>query len=75
MPHKLALLTWAVVYPLITGLLLLLEPVLGDVPVYLRTLLLTAILVPIMVYLAMPLATRLFANWLSAASPKGQTHA
>ena len=75
MPHKLALLTWAVVYPLITGILLLLEPVLGDVPVYLRTLLLTAILVPTMVYLAMPLATRLFANWLSAASPKRQTHA
>lgn len=64
MEHKLALLTWAVIYPLITGLLLVLEPMLGGVPVYLRTLLLTAILVPLMVYVAMPFAKRRFAGWL-----------
>ena len=31
---------------------------------YLRTLLLTAILVPFMVYVAMPTAKRRFAGWL-----------
>ena len=68
MPHKLAFLTWAVVYPLITGLLLVLEPMLDGLPVYLRTLLLTAILVPVMVYLAMPFATRRLASWLRPES-------
>ena len=71
MPHKLAFLTWAVVYPLITGLLLLLEPMLDGLPVYLRTLLLTAILVPVMVYFAMPFATRRLASWLRPESQPG----
>ena len=64
--HKLALLTWAVVYPLITGLLVVLEPWLTGLALPLRTLLLTAILVPAMVYLAMPLATARLEGWLSS---------
>ena len=63
--HRRALLTWAVVYPLITVLLTLLDPVLTGLPIYLRTLLLTAMLVPVMVYVAMPLATRALGSWLA----------
>ena len=63
--HRQALLTWAVVYPLITALLNLLDPVLAGWPIYLRTLLLTLMLVPLMVYIAMPLATRALKPWLA----------
>lgn len=62
--HKMALLTWAVVYPMITLLLAALGPLIGDVAMPLRTLLLTAIMVPAMVYLAMPFATARLKNWL-----------
>ena len=58
MPYKVALLTSAAVYSLITGLLLALQFMLDDVPVYLRTLLITAILVPTMVYVAIQLIMR-----------------
>ena len=53
---RMVILTWAVVYPLITGLLAILEPVLTGLPMPLRTLILSAIMVPIMVCLAMPAA-------------------
>lgn len=62
--HRMALLTWAVVYPLVTTLLMALEPLVGGLPVPVRTLLLSAILVPVMVYLAMPAATSRFRDWL-----------
>ena len=64
--HKKALLTWLVVYPLITGLLALLEPRLDGLALPLRTLLLSAIMVPVMIYLALPLATARLGAWLAA---------
>ncbi|MEL6997836.1 MAG: hypothetical protein AAFP68_06195 [Pseudomonadota bacterium] len=57
--HETAALTWLVAYPLITGLLLLLDPLLGDLSLPLRTLVLTGLMVPIMAYWAMPFAVRL----------------
>ncbi|MEO1731123.1 MAG: hypothetical protein AAFR64_10325 [Pseudomonadota bacterium] len=66
--HKTALLTWAVVYPLITALLVLLEPLVAELAMPLRTLILTAIMVPIMSYLAMPFATRLASTWLGSST-------
>jgi len=65
--HKLALLTWALVYPMITGLLAVLEPFVDSLPIALRVLLLTAIMVPAMVYVAMPFATARLRNWLMAS--------
>ncbi|MEO1249247.1 MAG: hypothetical protein AAFW76_05345 [Pseudomonadota bacterium] len=62
---RMAILTWAVVYPLITLLLLILEPLLTGLPMPLRTLALSAIMVPIMVYLAMPAVTSKFSRWLT----------
>ena len=69
--HRMALLTWLVVYPLITLLLALLEPLLGALPLPLRTLVLTGIMVPAMVYLAMPFATARLAVWLRPDAPVG----
>ena len=64
--HKMALLTWVVVYPLITVLIAMLDPVVGVLPMPLRTLVLTAIMVPVMVYLAMPRVTAHFGAWLNS---------
>ncbi len=58
--NQIALVTWAVAYPLITSLLLVLDPLVGNLVLPLRTLLLTALMVPIMVYWAVPAAIRLW---------------
>ena len=63
--HKMALLTWMVLYPILTGLLALLGPIVGDLALPVRTFLLTAIMVPTMVYLAMPIATEHLKTWLN----------
>lgn len=49
-----AFLTWIAIWPLITGLLLVGEPLLAALPLPLRTLVLTAILVPLMSFVVMP---------------------
>lgn len=53
-----ALLTWVAIWPLITALLLIGDPVLAALPLPLRTLVLTAILVPLMSFVVMPRLTR-----------------
>ncbi len=62
--HKVALLTWAVVYPMITLLLTGLEPFVSELATPLRTLILTALMVPAMVYVVMPFAKTRLKNWL-----------
>lgn len=69
--HKMALITWLVVYPMITILLAALEPVLSDVAMPLRTLVLSLIMVPAMVYGAMPFATARLSRWLNETSGPG----
>ncbi|WP_434054426.1 MAG: hypothetical protein RDA78_05900 [Roseibium sp.] len=71
--HKIALLTWLVVYPMITVLLAVLEPLLSDVAIPLRTLVLSLIMVPAMVYGTMPFATARLRWWLSGTSGPGAT--
>lgn len=63
--YKMAIVTWLAVYPTITLTVLVLEPLgllAGPVPV--RTLLLTVILVPLMVFVLVPWLTRLLRGWL-----------
>ncbi|MEL6119884.1 MAG: hypothetical protein AAFN44_02050 [Pseudomonadota bacterium] len=62
--HKLALLTWVVVYPMITLLLAGLEPLVSDLATPIRTFILTALMVPAMVYVAMPFAKSRLKDWL-----------
>ena len=64
--HKMVLLTWVVVYPLITILLWGLEPFVGGLPLPIRTLLATAIFVPVMSYWVMPQAIVRLRFWLEA---------
>jgi antibiotic biosynthesis monooxygenase (ABM) superfamily enzyme len=63
--HKLALLTWIGIYPTITLVLTFLLPVLlPRFPLPVVTLIVTAIVVPLMSYLVMPLLMRRFGPWL-----------
>ena len=63
--HKLAILTWCILYPMITVLLTALDPFLRDAAIPIRTLVVTLIIVPAMVYGALPFATSRLRSWLT----------
>jgi antibiotic biosynthesis monooxygenase (ABM) superfamily enzyme len=63
---KMAIVVWLAIYPLITIVFLLFGKYLIQInPIPLRTLIMTLILVPLMVFLVMPLIQKLLKNWLS----------
>jgi antibiotic biosynthesis monooxygenase (ABM) superfamily enzyme len=68
--YKLALLTWAGAYTVITLILAVLGPVMAPWPLPLRTLLLSVLMVVTMTWLVMPSLTRLGRGWLTSASPR-----
>ncbi|GGP85132.1 hypothetical protein [Streptomyces melanogenes] len=53
--HRRAVITWLAVYPTITAVLGLLGPTTAHLPLLLRTLILTVIVVPIAAYVLIPL--------------------
>lgn len=61
--YKTAILIWIAIYPTIN--LRLLGDNLNSLPMYLRTLVLTLILVPLMVFVLLPLLSKIFGKWLS----------
>jgi antibiotic biosynthesis monooxygenase (ABM) superfamily enzyme len=63
--YKLALLTWAGAYTIITLMLTLLGPLMASWPLALRTLVLSATMVVTLTWLVMPRLTRLFQPWLA----------
>jgi antibiotic biosynthesis monooxygenase (ABM) superfamily enzyme len=63
--HKRAFLVWLAIYPLITLISYLFGDILIKIPLPLRTLVLTGVLVPLMVYLILPWYHRLFHKWLT----------
>ena len=65
--YKLALLTWAGAYTVITAILALLGPFMATWPLLLRTLLLSGLMVVAMTWLVIPSLTRLFRSWLMSA--------
>lgn len=63
--HKMVFLTWLGIYPTITSVLMVLLPVLlPRFPLPVVTLMVTAIVVPLMGYVVMPLLVRTFGAWL-----------
>jgi antibiotic biosynthesis monooxygenase (ABM) superfamily enzyme len=63
--YKLAIVTWLAVYPTITAMLAAFEPLgLLQTPMPVRTLLLTIVLVPLMVFVLVPILSRALAKWL-----------
>ncbi len=55
---RLAIQTWIGVYPVLTVIALILEPILSDMEIPLRTLVMSVLMVPIMVFWIMPLIDR-----------------
>ena len=63
-PYKMALLTWVTIFPLITLVVLALDPLLVRLDLIPRLAVTTAVTVPIMTWLVMPRVTRLLRGWL-----------
>jgi antibiotic biosynthesis monooxygenase (ABM) superfamily enzyme len=61
---KMAILVWVFIYPTITLLNLALGSALASQPLPIKTLVLTIILVPLMVFVALPFITKNFQKWL-----------
>jgi uncharacterized protein len=61
---KQAVITWLAVYPALTVTLAALGPFMETWPLPLRTLLVTLLLVPIVVYVIVPLLNRVFRGWM-----------
>ena len=66
--YKQAAITWLGVYPTLTVTLALLGPIMETWPLPLRTLLVTLLLVPLLVFMVFPLLNRAFRAWLVAGS-------
>lgn len=63
--HKRAFLVWLAIYPLVTVLFFILGEYLGRFPIPVRTLILTLIAVPVMVYGILPFYHKVFDKWLN----------
>jgi uncharacterized protein len=63
-PYKMALLTWITIFPLITLVVIALDPLLKELDRVPRLAVTTAVTVPIMTWLVMPRVTRLLRSWL-----------
>jgi uncharacterized protein len=73
--YKLALVTWAGAYAVITLILDLLGPTMAGWPLVLRTLLISVLMVTTLTWMVLPALTRLFSPWLLAATPARRTGA
>ncbi|HLP65770.1 hypothetical protein [Flavobacterium sp.] len=62
---KFALMVWMAIYPSITLVQLLIGKQLTKLPLPLRTLIMTGILVPLMVYVLLPFFRKLLGDWLN----------
>jgi antibiotic biosynthesis monooxygenase (ABM) superfamily enzyme len=63
-PYKMALVTWLTIFPLITGLVVVLGPLIEGLPLVPRLGVTTAVAVPLMTWVVMPRVTRLLRGWL-----------
>ena len=67
--HKMAIINWIAIYPLITVILWVSRPIMQELPLYVSTLIISLVLTTAMNFLVMPLMVRLFANWIRPRTP------
>jgi antibiotic biosynthesis monooxygenase (ABM) superfamily enzyme len=67
--HKMALLTWAGAWAMITLILFALGPAMATWPLALRTLVISVLMVLTLTWVVIPTLTRVFAGWLAPAPP------
>jgi antibiotic biosynthesis monooxygenase (ABM) superfamily enzyme len=70
--YKLALLSWVGAYAVITLILYVLGPTTASWPLPIRTLAISALMAPAMVWLVMPVLTRLFRSWLARPARRSE---
>jgi antibiotic biosynthesis monooxygenase (ABM) superfamily enzyme len=63
--HKRTFLTWLAIYPVITILFWLFGNLLMKIPLAIRTLILTLVLVPLLSYIILPFYHKVFDKWLN----------
>jgi antibiotic biosynthesis monooxygenase (ABM) superfamily enzyme len=61
---KFAIMVWIAIYPAITLASFLLGDSIKNLPLAIRTLIMTGILVPLMVFILLPLLGKIMKNWL-----------
>ncbi len=62
---KFAVMVWLAIYPTITFVSYLIGDVIKEWPLPFKTLLMTGILVPTMVFVLLPILRKLLTNWLN----------
>jgi uncharacterized protein len=67
--YKLALVTWAGAYGMITLIIWLLGPAIAGWPLVLRTLVISVLMVTALTWVVLPALTRLFRPWLLGSTP------
>lgn len=70
--YKMTFVSWLALYPSVTLIFLLFGELLEPVPLILRTLIITAVLMLLMTYVLMPRFTRWFAFWLYPKAERDQ---
>lgn len=61
---KFAVMVWIAIYPTITIVSLLIGDYIKNLPLPLKTLIMTGILVPLMVFVLLPFLGKILGNWL-----------
>jgi antibiotic biosynthesis monooxygenase (ABM) superfamily enzyme len=64
--YKMAVLIWLAVYPLSNLIFLVMGAWINALPLYLKTLVISFTLVPLMVFVALPLLQTIFKKWLNS---------
>jgi antibiotic biosynthesis monooxygenase (ABM) superfamily enzyme len=72
--YKLALITWAGAYAVITLILAALGPAMAPWPLPIRTLVLSVLMVATLTWLVNPVLTRLCRGWLTPMSRRSDDH-
>lgn len=62
---KFAVMVWLAIYPTITLVTFLIGDYIKNFPLPLKTLIMTGILVPLMVFVLLPILRKLMDNWLN----------
>ncbi|WP_298120796.1 hypothetical protein [Flavobacterium sp.] len=62
---KFAVMVWIAIYPTITLVSLLIGDYIKNLPLPLKTLIMTGMLVPLMVFVLLPFLRKILGNWLN----------
>lgn len=62
---KFSVMVWIAIYPAITLLTYLIGDKINNLPLPIKTLIMTGILVPLMVFVLLPILRKLMGNWLN----------